>query len=278
MPPRPKGDHERLRPPHGDPAPAIATVSREILGTRVDATSYPHAVRRVIRWAGAAESRYVCVCNVHMIMEAYDDPSFQEVVNGADLVTPDGMPLVWALRRMGIRHAERVYGPDLMLELCAAAEQESIPIGLYGGTEAVCQAVRQRLKARFPDLDTVYAYSPPFAPAADAGADSADAAAAIEKSGARILFVALGCPKQERWMARNRDRIPAVMVGVGAAFDFLAGVKPQAPRPVQTMGLEWAFRLATEPRRLWRRYAIHNPRFMVLFARQLMSSGVVHES
>lgn len=242
--------------------------SRRIIDVRVDATSYPDAARRVEGWARKGESRYVCACNVHMVMEAHDDPTFAEVVNGADLVAPDGVPLVRVLRLMGVRHATRVYGPDLMLALCGMAERESIPIGLYGGAPDVLERLQLRLRERFPELPVAYAYSPPFGPSPEEVGD----VASIRDAGPRVLFVALGCPKQERWMAEHRGRVPAVMVGVGAAFDFIASAKRQAPRWLQTAGLEWAFRLATEPRRLWRRYALHNPRFVALVTRQLLAA------
>lgn len=240
--------------------------SRRILQVRVDATSYSDAARRVTAWARAGDSRYVCVCNVHMIMEAHDDPSFCEVVNAADLVTPDGMPLVWSLRAMGIPDAGRVYGPNLMLQVCAYAEAEGISVGLYGGAEPVLNALRARLLRQFPRLQLAYAHAPALR---DTYALS-EQVESIRRSGARILFVALGCPRQEQWMARHRGHLPAVMLGVGAAFDFLAAHKSQAPAFLQAAGLEWAFRLASEPRRLWRRYAIHNPRFMALLGRQLL--------
>lgn len=240
--------------------------SRTVLDVRVDATSYSDATRRVLSWARSDASRYVCACNVHMVMEAHDDPIFRDEVNGADLVTPDGMPLVWALRALGVAHSTRVYGPSLMVSVCEGAERERIPIGLYGGEASVLDAVGIRLRQLFPALNITYAYSPPF----DDDSETQWDLEAISASGARILFVALGCPKQERWMARNSDRIPTVMLGVGAAFDFLAGRKLQAPRIVQRVGMEWAFRLATEPRRLWRRYALHNPRFLFLVIRQVL--------
>lgn len=246
--------------------PVDGLESRSVLEVRVDATSYADAVRRVVGWAQGAESRYVCACNVHMVMEAHDDASFRDVVNGADLVTPDGVPLVWSLRLLGVSAPSRVYGPDLMLQVCAAAEREGIPIGLFGGSESVLERVQVALRDQYPELSVRYAHSPPFGPGAEVNAD----VEAIARSGAGILFVALGCPKQERWMARHRGRVPAVMLGVGAAFDFLAGSKAQAPGMLQGVGLEWAFRLATEPRRLWRRYVWHNPRFLALIGRQLI--------
>lgn len=239
--------------------------SRRILDVRVDATSYADARSMVMRWARGGEQRYVCACNVHMVMEAHDDPGFAAVVNEADLVTADGMPLVWALRAMGVREARRVYGPDLMLELCAAAELEDVPVGLFGGSPAVLEHVVSSISARFPGLSLVYAHSPPFGDAADHESELVK----MRSADVRLLFVALGCPRQERWMASHRGQISAVMVGVGAAFDFLGGSKPQAPPLLQSMGLEWLFRLVTEPRRLWRRYAVHNPRFVYLLARQL---------
>ena len=242
-----------------------------LLGTRVDPMNYESATDLILRWARERQSRYVCVANVHMLMEAHDDPSFQDIVNGADYVTSDGMPLVWSLRMLGARDAERVYGPDLTPRVCAAAAREGIPVGFFGATPAVRDAMIARLRQDIPALRVVFEDSPPFRElTADEEAVIADE---INASGARILFVGLGCPKQERWMARNAGSVQAVMVGVGAAFDFIAGTKPKAPGALQAAGLEWAFRLVSEPRRLWRRYLYHNPRFLVGIARQLAFGG-----
>lgn len=241
--------------------------SRRVIDVQVDATSYADAVARIERWAGRQESRYVCVCNVHMVMEAHDDAAFQDVVNGADLVTPDGMPLVWALRLQGVKGASRVYGPRLMPELLAMAEREGIAVGFHGSTPEVLETLLGRLEEGFPRLEVAYAEAPAFRTSMEIDEVELDQ---LRRSGARILFVALGCPKQERWMAARQAKVPAVMVGVGAAFDFLAGTKPQAPRWLQAAGLEWAFRLGSEPRRLWRRYLVHNPRFVALFISQLI--------
>lgn len=242
--------------------------SRFILGMRVDATSYRHAADQVIQWASDGESRYVCVATVHMVMEARDNPEFQRIVNQSDLVTPDGMPLVWGFRLLGVPSASRVYGPDLTPIVCRQAADAGIPVGFYGGAPAVVARMIDNLAARYPTLPVVYHHSPPFRPLQPE--EAAQEIDDIRASGARILFVGLGCPKQERWMAERKDAIPAVMLGVGAAFDFLAGAKAQAPAAVQAMGLEWLFRLATEPSRLWRRYLYNNPRFLGLFAAQLI--------
>lgn len=239
-----------------------------VLEVGVDAVTPEEAVAQILRWAQAGQGRYVCVANVHMVMEAHDAPDFRAVVNGADLVVPDGMPLVWMLRGQGVRGQPRVYGPALTLALCAAAAREGVPVGFYGSTPATLEALVARLRAHFPGLRVAYAYSPPFRPLTVE--EEAAVRAEIRRAGVRLLFVGLGCPRQERWMARQRAHLPVVMVGVGAAFDFLAGRKPQAPRWMQQMGLEWLFRLLTEPRRLWRRYLYHNPRFVVLALRQVL--------
>jgi N-acetylglucosaminyldiphosphoundecaprenol N-acetyl-beta-D-mannosaminyltransferase len=241
--------------------------TRQILETRVDATDYDAAANLVCQWARREESRYVCAANVHMVMEGHDDPGFREVVNGADLVTADGMPLAWALRLLGVPAAPRVYGPDLMLAVCARAEADGIPAGLDGGTPQALAELEGALRVRYPALRIVYRSSPPFRRLSPR--EREEARREIAASGARILFVGLGCPRQEWWMAEERGRIPAVMLGVGAAFDFLSHRKKQAPPVLRRLGLEWAFRLVAEPRRLWRRYLVHNPRFVALFALQL---------
>jgi len=243
-------------------------LSRDVLGVRVDSTTYQGASELIASWASAQQSRYVCVANVNNVMEAHDDPAYMAVMNDADLVTSDGMPLVWALRRQGIRGAERVYGPTLTAEFCAEAERRGIRVGFFGGSPHVLSAMIDRLKDRWPQLLITYQESPPFRPLS--AEEDAAVISAINASGTQVLFVGLGAPKQERWMAEHVGSVRAVMVGVGAAFDFLAGAKRQAPMLAQRAGLEWLFRLATEPKRLWKRYAKHNPRFVFLFARQLV--------
>lgn len=243
-----------------------AFASRRILGVRVDATSYAEVAEAVLDLAATGAGGMVCVATAHTVIEALDDPEFRRLVNSAERVTPDGMSLVWALRRLGVPGASRVYGPLLMPEICARAAARRVPVGLYGGSPIVLAALRARLLERFPGLALPFAWSPPFRDL-DAEED-ARATGAIAASGARVLFVGLGCPRQERWMAAHRAALPCALVGVGAAFDFLAGAKPQAPRALQAAGLEWLFRLVCEPRRLWRRYLIGNARFVFHFLRR----------
>lgn len=232
-----------------------------ILGMRVDRTSYDDAVSRIVGWVQSRTPAYVCVATVHMVMEAHDVPAFRQVVNEAALVTPDGMPLVWCLRRLGLRDATRVYGPDLTPRIVTKAAELGIPVGFYGGTENSLNRLTTMLRESYPALRIAYAYAPPFRPLSSEEDQRVERE--IIDSGVRIVFVGLGCPKQEQWMADHVKRLDAVLVGVGAAFDFLTKTKPQAPRWMMAAGLEWVFRLATEPRRLWRRYLKQNPRFVM---------------
>ncbi len=239
---------------------------RYVLGQRLDATSYADATERVLSWAKRVESRYVCLSNVHMVMEGWDDPDFREIINASDLITPDGVPLVWSLRALGVPSAIRVYGPDLTLHVCEAAAKQKLPIGLYGGTEQRLKEFAEVLKVRFPGIEIACSIAPPFR--ALTTEEDVEYTRKIEASGARILFVGIGCPKQEKWMSAHKGRIFMPMLGVGAAFDFHSGSVKQSPSWLQSLGLEWVFRLMMEPRRLWRRYAWHNPRFVIFFTHQ----------
>jgi N-acetylglucosaminyldiphosphoundecaprenol N-acetyl-beta-D-mannosaminyltransferase len=246
-----------------------------IIGMKVSRTSYRQAADAIRDWAQGGDSKYVCVASVNNVMEAYDSAVFQSVMNGAALVTPDGMPVVWGLRLLGQRNASRVYGPDLTPVLLDMAQGSGLPVGFYGGSEAVLKRLTEVVRERFPRLNVAYWFSPPFRPLTPQ--EDAQVTAAINASGARVLFVGLNTPKQDYWMAAHQGRVRAVMVGVGAAFDFLAGSKPQAPRWMMPLGLEWLFRLATEPRRLWKRYLKHNPRFVVLLAVQLVGQMLARQ-
>ena len=248
--------------------PAADRPSRHVLGMRVDAPrGYDDAVDLIMRWAGDGVARTIGIATVNNVMESYDDLSFREVMNGCDLVTPDGMPLVWGLSLLGVGSATRVCGPELTPLLLARAAELGVPVGFYGGDERTIESLSRVAADGWPSLRVAYAYSPPFRPLT--AEEDAAVVAAIRAAGVRVLFVGLGCPKQERWMAEHRDRLPIVSIGVGAAFDFLAGSKRQAPRALQRVGMEWAFRLVSEPRRLGKRYLRQNPRFLVQFARQV---------
>ena len=242
-----------------------------IADVRVDVTTYDEVSRQVLQWAKEGTSRRICVANVHMVMEAYADAGYREVVNEADLVTPDGMPLVWMLRAMGRSSASRIYGPTLMLHVCEAAAREGVPIGLYGGTQESLRASARFLEGRCPGIQIACQVAPPFRPLTED--EDEVCVSQILQSGARILFVGIGCPKQERWIEAHMGRLPLVMLGVGAAFDFHSGRVRQAPSWMQAAGLEWLFRVMMEPRRLWKRYATHNPHFLLLATRQLLRSS-----
>ena len=237
-----------------------------VLGVNVLASSYAEVVRKCTEWAHKRESRTVLFVNVHVIMEARDNPALLEHINQADMANPDGVPVVWTLQAFGARHATRVYGPDATIALLESAQESGIPIGFYGGTESTLAKLVAEVKARYPGINIVFTMSPPFRKLSDEEDEAI--VHQISDSGARWLFVGLGCPKQENWVCEHKDRIPAVMLAVGAAFDFIAGTKPQAPRWMMRTGLEWAFRLGTEPRRLAGRYFKTNPRYILLVAFQ----------
>ncbi len=235
-------------------------------------SDYAEVVDWMERMIASGSRGYLTAAAVNLVMSAREDADVAAAVRAATLVVPDGQPLVWALRALGHRRATRVYGPDLMLAFCARAAERGIPIYLYGGrTPAALALLESRLRDRFPGLVIAGSYSPPFR--ALRPDEEREVLAAIDASGAALVWVGTGQPKQERWMHLVRPRLTApLLVGVGAAFDFHAGLVAQAPRWMQRAGLEWAYRLSREPRRLWRRYARYNPRFVVCFARQYLAS------
>jgi N-acetylglucosaminyldiphosphoundecaprenol N-acetyl-beta-D-mannosaminyltransferase len=245
----------------------------KILGVNVAASSYAEVVEKCTEWAKTGESRTVLFVSMHGLMEAHDKPAFRADLNTADLANPDGMPVVWALRAFGNHDASRVYGPDTTVALLRAAQKSGIPIGFYGGDEATLAKLVQEAERQYQGIRIVFQMSPPFRKLSEAEDEAI--VKQINDSGARWLFIGLGCPKQEAWMFSHRDRIPAVLLGVGAAFDFIAGTKPQAPRWMMRNGLEWAFRLATEPRRLAGRYFKNIPRFAFLVIRQWMTRDML---
>ncbi len=233
----------------------------DILGVPISAINLNSAVDTIAGWIGESQRHYVCVCNVHTVMECTRSESIRRIYHRAGLVTPDGMPLVWVTRLMGFQGVERVYGPDLMLAVMERSTQRGWSHFLYGGAPGVAERLSSRMTAAFPGIKIAGEISPPFRPLTPL--EDADVIKRINDSGADIVWAGIGAPRQERWMADHREPLSApVLIGVGAAFDFLAGVKAQAPRWMMRSGLEWLFRFACEPRRLWRRYLLNNPLFM----------------
>lgn len=244
-------------------------IGGEVLGRRIDALDWRQCLDRIFGWAARRESRYVCMCNVHSVVTACHDPGLGRVINGADLAAPDGAPVAWRLRTLGFAQQQRINGPDLMWKCCAGAAEEGLPVFLYGSTAATLRRLREHLEREFPRLPIAGSYAPPFR--ALTAKEDARVVKAIEDSGARVVFVGLGCPKQEIWMAEHRGRIRAVMIGVGAAFDYHAGVVRRAPRWMRDAGLEWLHRLVSEPRRLWRRYFVTNTLFLAYLASEMFT-------
>lgn len=249
----------------GEPAILLPEPERfRVLGVPVSAIDMAQALAHIdllTRQKRSERAAYVCVRDVNGVIESQRDPRLRAIHEQAALVTPDGMPMVWLGKRAGFEHIERVYGPDLMLAVCAVSKERGYRHFLYGGGEGVASLLERRLEQRFDGLEIVGIHTPPFRPLT--WAERQAAAAEINASGADIVWVGLGSPKQEHWMAEMAPLLPGkVLIGVGAAFDFHAGLKRQAPRWIQRSGMEWAFRLATEPRRLWRRYLFNNTQFV----------------
>ncbi|MBW9088614.1 WecB/TagA/CpsF family glycosyltransferase [Rhizobium wenxiniae] len=248
-------------------APGTSKTWVNVLGVRISAVDLKTAAGLIQASIGSGEKHYVCVRDAHGVVRCQDDPVLRSIHNRAFLVTPDGMPLVWALKHAGHSQSGRVYGPDLMLALFDEGRSQSLRHYLFGATEHALEKLQANLLKRFPGAKITGAYAPPFR--ALSQQEEVDVADRINRSGADIVWVGLGSPKQELWMARMRDHLDASMlIGVGAAFDFHAGLVRQAPRMIQRSGFEWAFRLLCEPQRLWRRYARVVPTFISLSALQ----------
>jgi N-acetylglucosaminyldiphosphoundecaprenol N-acetyl-beta-D-mannosaminyltransferase len=246
----------------------------EVLDVFIDALTWNVALSRIAAWARERESRYVCNCNVHSLIEASQDASFRNVLNQADMATPDGMPLAWMLRHLGFARQQRIAGPDLMWKYCERAEESGDSIYLFGSTVKTLSLLSEHLLAAFPALRISGLYSPPFYPPSEE--EDAKIVASMNGSGAGVVFVGLGCPKQEKWMAAHRGRVKAVMIGVGAAFDYHAVNVKRAPRWMQRNGLEWLYRLRSEPRRLWKRYLVTNAIFIYRIIRQVLPGRKRH--
>lgn len=240
----------------------------KVLGAFIDSLTWERALRTLNVWASSRQSRYVCITNVHSVVTTSQDRDFARVVEEADMATPDGAPVAWMLRKLGFPDQERINGPDLMWKYCEQAASRGESIFLYGGTDETLTILQPKLLSAFPGLTIAGAISPPFR-VLSPEEDEADVAR-INASGAGTVWVSLGCPKQEKWMAAHRGRVNAVMIGVGAAFDYHAGTIQRAPLWMQRSGLEWLHRLASEPGRLWKRYLVTNTLFVLGAVKQLV--------
>lgn len=229
-----------------------------MLGTPVHALGERAAVERIIAWATDGTPRYVALCNAHVLVTAERDPDYREALRAADLRLPDGAPVAWVLRRRGFSGQRRLPGPDLTWALCERCAQDGVAVYFYGGEASTLRALRGRLEAAFPRL-VAHFEAPPFAP--EWARETPQATRRMTEARVGVVFVGLGCPRQELWMAANSPAVGAVMLGVGAAFDFHAGTRARAPGFMRRLGLEWLHRLMSEPARLWRRYLVTNTLF-----------------
>ena len=241
---------------------------RSVLGAQIDALTWDDALDRITVWSDQRQSRYVCICNVHSVVTTTRDNRYRQIINEADMCTPDGAPVAWALRKLGCAGQERVNGPDLMWRTLALAEQRQQAVFFYGSTDQILRQLAATAMRAFPRLRLVGIHAPPFRPLSEQ--EQEQEIQLIRRSGAQLVFVGLGCPKQEQWMAERRGRLDAVMLGVGAAFDYHAGALRRAPAWAQRNGLEWLFRLMSDPRRLFKRYMVTNTLFVLGMSRQLM--------
>lgn len=244
----------------------------KVIDSFIHALSWDETLKRITVWARARESRYVCLCNVHSVITATQDAKFKQVLRHADLAMPDGMPIAMMLRKLGFLGQDRISGPDLMWKYCEQAAQSGDTVYFYGSTFETLRRMSVKLKAAFPGLQIGGVYSPPFS--AEGQVEEDAIIATINESGAGVVFVGLGCPKQEKWMAAHHNRIHAVMLGVGAAFDYHAGTMQRAPLWMQRNGLEWAYRLFSDPRRLWKRYLVTNTLFIIRASLQLLQHAL----
>jgi N-acetylglucosaminyldiphosphoundecaprenol N-acetyl-beta-D-mannosaminyltransferase len=248
-----------------------------VLGVAVDAVQVADVIDQMEQWITRRDTgRYIAVTNTHVVVEALGDRSYKETLDSADMVVPDGMPLVWIGRRNGFQLPERVYGPDLFEAFCRETHEKGYTHFFYGGAPGTPEELARVLKKRYPGLRVVGTYAPPFRQLTRE--EDAQTVEMINRAAPDVLWVGLGCPKQERWMHAHRHCLTVpVMLGVGAAFDFLTGRTPQAPRWMRGHGLEWLYRLWKEPRRLWRRYLVSNSSFIYHCCLESLGLGVIAE-
>lgn len=234
-----------------------------ILGVGVNAITMQHALDWIAECIQKRDAHYICLTPAHAIMDCYDHKELRKVYNRSGLTTPDGMAIVWLLHSYGYSFVERVYGPDLLLTVCGLSMQKGYRHYFYGGAPGVAEKMVENLQKRFPGLHVVGIESPPYRALTEE--EEKQLVSRIRSAAPDVLWVGLGSPRQEAWMADHLEKLGVpVMAGVGAAFDFLSGNKPQAPRWIQRSGMEWLFRFLSEPTRLWKRYLLNYPRFVVL--------------
>lgn len=246
----------------------------ELLGLEVSSVSLAQTVEIIEEWIRSGRSTFITCTGMHGVMESRSDPELLDAHRRAGMIVPDGMPLVWVNRYFGHRHVDRVYGPDLLLAVCERSVEPDAGFRhfFYGAAEGVAEELAQRLRARYPGLAVAGTYSPPFRPVTPE--EDREIVQMIRAARPDIVWVGLSTPKQERWMAEHVDRLDGpVLIGVGAAFDFHTGRLTQAPRWIRRAGMEWLFRLLTEPRRLWKRYWKNVPLFLALILREMAVTG-----
>ena len=247
---------------------------KKVINTPVTCVPFDEQMMLILRWAKTRASKAVCLANVHMLMEAERNSWYREILHRADLVTPDGKPLVLMLRRLGILHQNQVAGMDVFEHLCDLAEKADISVYFLGSTPEILDRMKQKIHQEYPILKVAGMKSIPFMSIDEIRASKDESLIEeVNNSGAGIVFVCLGCPKQEVWMSQYQGSIKGVMIGVGAVFAMYAGLTPRAPHLVQHAGMEWLYRLAQEPRRLWHRYSSTIPPFLYLATKQLMIPG-----
>jgi N-acetylglucosaminyldiphosphoundecaprenol N-acetyl-beta-D-mannosaminyltransferase len=249
------------------------TITQTVVGFPVTALAFDVQMELMLRWASNRLSKVICVANVHMLMEGRKNPAMSSVLGNADLVTPDGMPLVWLISLMRGVSQDRVAGMDILLALCQQSPSHHTSLFFLGSEPKILQQMEKRLNLEFPDLHIAGMLPLPFRPLTREENDAV--VETINSSGAGIVLVSLGCPKQELWMAQHKDKIHAVMIGLGGVFPVYAGIHRWAPAWIRQMGLEWLFRLVQEPRRLWRRYSQTIPAFLYLAVQQVLISWLV---
>lgn len=239
---------------------------QKVINTDISLCSYEDIIKylNTCNWKNCSE--YISVCNVYSVMTAYRDKYFQKILNESVIATPDGMPLVWNMRLLGNKDQNRVDGPNLMLKICESSGNMDIPIFLYGNTEECLNKLELKLKLEYPNIKICGKYSPPFRKLTHE--EDQEVIKMINESGAKVTFVSLGAPKQEVWMYEHKEKVNGVMVGVGAAFDFIVGNINRAPLFMQNLGLEWLYRLVQEPKKTWKKYIINNPLYIVLTINQ----------